>query len=446
MRQIRDGLGERAEEIGLEHGAHALHQRRHALEPHARVDRRTRQGQTLSGRDLLILHEHEVPELDEAVAVLIGASGRAAGEFLALIVEDFRTGAARAGLAHAPEIVVRRDADDLVVGESRDLLPQLRGRLVVVIDGHEQTALVEREVLGDQAPGELDRALLEIVAEREIAEHLEEGQMPRGVSDIVEVIVLAAGAHALLRRRRARLVAFFDAGEDALELHHAGVGEHQGRIVVRHQRRRRRDLVIETREIIEEDLPDVIDRAHGPLARLGARRPATQEASRARAVRPARAFEAAICQLDAIQAMVRFSKTGIEQISLKRCWRRRASATAVRAWTSTPGEPRGSGGAALRENDDLRASPRRASRRAPDKKAQAGPGCGSRRSSGCDAAAPAHGSAAARPTGCAVWPASGARRPGVPRPSCGRQACSAARIAATIALRIVALPAFELRK
>jgi hypothetical protein len=41
--------------------------------------------------------------------------------------------------------------------------------------------------------------VLEIVAEREVAEHLEEGVMTRGIADVVEVIVLAAGAHALLR-------------------------------------------------------------------------------------------------------------------------------------------------------------------------------------------------------------------------------------------------------
>jgi hypothetical protein len=43
-------------------------------------------------------------------------------------------------------------------------------------------------------------ASLEIVAEGEVAEHLEEGVVAGGVADIVEVVVLAAGAHAFLRR------------------------------------------------------------------------------------------------------------------------------------------------------------------------------------------------------------------------------------------------------
>ena len=88
-------------------------------------------------------------------------------------------------------------------GQARDLLPQIEGLIVVDIDGDHQLVLRQPEFLGDQIPGELDRALLEIVAEREIAEHLEEGVVARRVADIVEVVVLAAGAHAFLRGRGA---------------------------------------------------------------------------------------------------------------------------------------------------------------------------------------------------------------------------------------------------
>ena len=88
------------------------------------------------------------------------------------------------------------------VGQARDALPQVEGLVVVVIDGDSQPVLGEAEIAGDQVPGEFDRERLEIVAEREIAEHLEEGVVARGVADVVEVVVLAAGAHAFLRGRR----------------------------------------------------------------------------------------------------------------------------------------------------------------------------------------------------------------------------------------------------
>ena len=87
----------------------------------------------------------------------------------------------------------------LALGEARDLLPQIEGLVVVDIDGDGQPVLRQAEFLGDEVPGELDGAVLEIVAEREVAEHLEEGVVARGVADIVEVVVLAAGAHAFLR-------------------------------------------------------------------------------------------------------------------------------------------------------------------------------------------------------------------------------------------------------
>jgi hypothetical protein len=61
----------------------------------------------------------------------------------------------------------------------------------------------------------------------------------RRLADLVEVVVLAAGAHALLRARRALVAARLGAGEHVLELHHAGVGEQQRRVVRRHERARR---------------------------------------------------------------------------------------------------------------------------------------------------------------------------------------------------------------
>ena len=58
--------------------------------------------------------------------------------------------------------------------------------------------------LCDQFPGVGDRRFLEVVAETEIAQHLEESVVTGGVADIVEIVVLAAGADAFLRRGRAR--------------------------------------------------------------------------------------------------------------------------------------------------------------------------------------------------------------------------------------------------
>ncbi len=191
-----------------------------------------------------------------------GEPGGPPGMCGAVVVEDLRARAARAGVAHLPEIVGAGDAHDLGVGQARDLLPEIERLIVVDIDGDQQPVDRQPEFLGDQVPGELDGAVLEIVAEREVAEHLEEGVVARGVADIVEIVVLAAGAHAFLRGRGAQIGALLQAGEDVLELHHAGIGEHQGRVVARHQRRRRHHLVALLAEIAQKRRPDLVDAAH----------------------------------------------------------------------------------------------------------------------------------------------------------------------------------------
>ena len=256
------GIDQITKQVGLEHAVDALQDAGHAFQPEAGVDRGTRQRLALLLRHLLELHEHEIPEFEKAIAVLFWTAGRAAPDVLAAIDKNFRARPARAGIAHRPEIIRGRNADDAVVREAGDLLPVVRRLVVVVIDGDQQLVLFQPELLGDQLPGEFDRAFLEIIAEREIAEHFEEGEMARGVADIVEVVVLAAGAHAFLRGGSALVRPLLDAGEDVLELHHAGIGEHQRRIVARHQRRRRHDLVAVLREEIQKFRPDFVDAAH----------------------------------------------------------------------------------------------------------------------------------------------------------------------------------------
>ncbi len=253
---------QRAKQIDIVIVVLALQHGRHALKSHAGIDRGTRKVDALFLRQLLILHEDEVPDLDEAVAVFLRRAGGAAPDLIAVIVEDLRTGTARAGIAHRPEIIAGRNADDLFVRKPGDLLPEVEGFVVRVIDGHQQALGVETEFLGDQVPGKLDRPFLEIIAEGEIAEHLEKGMVARGIADIVEVVVLAAGADAFLRRRCRPVGALFQAREDVLELYHAGIGEHQRRVVARHERARRHDLVAVRLEIVEEGRPDIIHAAH----------------------------------------------------------------------------------------------------------------------------------------------------------------------------------------
>src|SRR4051794_15050519 len=74
------------------------------LQAHAGVDGRLGQVDPLVRSHLLVLHEHQVPDLDEPVAILIRAARRAARHGGAVVEEDFGAGSAGSSVAHPPEI------------------------------------------------------------------------------------------------------------------------------------------------------------------------------------------------------------------------------------------------------------------------------------------------------------------------------------------------------
>ena len=204
-------------ELALQHGGDAL-------EAHAGVDRRPRQRRQLAAGIAVELHEDQVPDFDEAPAGIVGkllVLAARLGGFGSEIVMDLRARAARAGLAHLPEVVLLIEAEDAVLGNAGHLLPQLLGIVVLAENGDVELVFGQAVLLGDQVPGELDGFGFEVVAEGEIAQHLEERVVAARVADVFQIVVLAAGAHALLRGGGARVIALLQAQENVLELVHA---------------------------------------------------------------------------------------------------------------------------------------------------------------------------------------------------------------------------------
>ena len=92
--------------------------------------------------------------------------------------------------------------------------------------------------------------------------------MPRGIADIVQIIMFAARPHAFLRCRRPLVIARLNAGKQVFELHHPGIGEHQRRVIARHEGGRGHNLVPVARKEIEIGRADVRQACHGgPLGR-----------------------------------------------------------------------------------------------------------------------------------------------------------------------------------
>ena len=101
----RGGIDQVTEQIGLEDAVDALQDAGHALEPQAGVDRGARQRLALVLRHLLELHEDEIPEFEEAIAILFGLPGGPPQMCSPRSIEDLRAGTAGPGVAHRPEIV-----------------------------------------------------------------------------------------------------------------------------------------------------------------------------------------------------------------------------------------------------------------------------------------------------------------------------------------------------
>ena len=82
------GLDQGPEQVDVVVVVLVLQDGREALQAHAGVDRGLGQRDALFLGHLLELHEDQVPDLDEPVAVLVGAARRPAGDALAVVVEN----------------------------------------------------------------------------------------------------------------------------------------------------------------------------------------------------------------------------------------------------------------------------------------------------------------------------------------------------------------------
>lgn len=246
--------------VGLVHVLYALEDHGETLEAETGVDvlRRevTEDLEVLLAGALaaLVLHEDQVPDLHIALVV----DGRAAlfAELGAAVVVDLGARSAGSGDAHRPVVVLLAQALDALGGHAHDIAPDALGLVVLLVHGDPELLRLQpvaavRHRSGQQLPGELDGAFLEVVAEGEVAAHLEEGAVPRGLADLLDV----RRTHALLHAGGARERRLDLAEEVRLEGHHARGDQQQSR-VVRDERRRRHDGVP---ALLEEAQPAAAD-------------------------------------------------------------------------------------------------------------------------------------------------------------------------------------------
>ena len=166
-------------------------------------------------------------------------------------------GAAGAGVAHGPEVGLLAHAQDALRRQADLVLPHAVGQVVVQEYGGHQPLAGHAEDRGQGLPGVVDGLALEVVAKGEVAQHLEEGVVAGRRADLLQVVVLAADAHALLAAGRADVGPLLQAQEGVLEGHHARVDEEQRVIAVGHHGRAGHEGVSLLLEEVKKSLADL---------------------------------------------------------------------------------------------------------------------------------------------------------------------------------------------
>ena len=206
------------------------------FESHAGIDVALGERFILAFGSLVVLHEDVVPDLNPA---LVGRIELFRRRQFAGPVEHFGIRTAGTGNAGGtPPVVFFAEFGD-PFGRDAEGVPEFPGGFVeggVLVTGedtHREPFDRDVEVLlaGQEFETEMDRLLLEVVAERPVAEHFEEGEVD-GVADLVDV----AGADALLKVGEPFPGGMFRPLEIGDEGVHSGGGEEAGRIVFRNHR------------------------------------------------------------------------------------------------------------------------------------------------------------------------------------------------------------------
>ena len=120
-----------------------------------------------------------------------------------------------------PEVVFLAESHDVRRVAAYFIFPDAVRLVVVFVDGRPEELRRDLEFLRQEFPCPRDCLALEVIAEGEVAEHLEECAVARGVTDAVEV----GGADALLAGGDAAARRDDLAGEEFLHRRHAGVYE-----------------------------------------------------------------------------------------------------------------------------------------------------------------------------------------------------------------------------
>ncbi len=251
--QAAHGIDDGAKQVGFVDIGFVLQDGGGAFQAHAGIDAGGGQRRATALGVLVELHEHEVPELDETLAIAVGMAtagvgvgaaagfdtqqggefvGRREGVGLGMLAQTLFGSAvvvqlgARAGGAFqaggSPPVIAVSVAVDALGRDADIVAPEVIGVIVVEVDGYVEAFGIQAKQAGAEFPGEGDGVLFEVVADAEIPQHFEEGEVLM-VADLVDV----GGAEGFLAAGKATAWRRLLAHEEGFEGNHAGRGEEQ---------------------------------------------------------------------------------------------------------------------------------------------------------------------------------------------------------------------------
>ena len=114
-------LNQIAEQVDFIVGINVLQHGGNTFQAHTGIHRRFRQRFHRAVSLTVELHKHDVPDLNVTVAIFLRAPRRTAPNVVAVVEENFGARAARASIAHLPEVIGRKSRA-FVVADTNDAL------------------------------------------------------------------------------------------------------------------------------------------------------------------------------------------------------------------------------------------------------------------------------------------------------------------------------------
>jgi hypothetical protein len=211
----------------------------------------------LTARIAVELHEDQVPELQEAIAIAPNlAVGSTTTYGFSLIDHNLRAGSARARIAHGPEIVLLPQPDDAILGDN--LSPEVEGFVIVEIDRDPHLILGQTPLMDQKIPSHLDGPFFEIISKGEVSQHLKEGMVSGRLPHILQIVVFSSSSNALLGGNGPFVIASLFGQKDTLELNHSSVGKKEGRIFLGNQRGAGDDAMPSLCKVCEKGFSDFV--------------------------------------------------------------------------------------------------------------------------------------------------------------------------------------------